>query len=380
MSDNKIPYTPFPANGYFGPEYFCDRNDELHQLIQNLKGGHSITLTSMRRIGKTGLIRHVQHTLNKDWICIYVDILATENMSQLLNMLASAIARVFSERSGVGRKIWNALKQLRPVVGFDAITGEPNLSFDLDESESRKHIESLLDLLDKQEKRVLVAIDEFQQILEYPEKNVDAWLRTKIQHLRNVVFIFSGSRQHLMTELFASPSRPFFRSTAFLHLEKIPHNVYREFIVEMFESRKKTISLRDVDDMLNWTRRHTYYVQVLCNRLFINSGRKVKEASWRSVAQKLLKEQEMFFFTYRDMLTKSQWQLLKAVAREEELFAPTAKGFIISSGLGSSANILRALDSLITKELVCEFRSDTGERCYCVYDVFFMRWVQEILQ
>ena len=61
---------------------------------------------------------------------------------------------------------------------------------------------------------------------------------------------------------------------------------------------------------------YTYYVQLLCNRIFLASGKKVQEDLWKQEAMRLLKEQEYIFYSYRDGLTKAQWNLLKAVAKE----------------------------------------------------------------
>lgn len=377
MKKNK-PQTPFPTTGYFGPEYFCNRKEETDTLIKNIKGGQSTTMTSIRRIGKTALIKHLQHEISDTWINIYVDILPTENLNQFLNYLATAIVKAVPEDTSIGRKIWNVIKLLRPVLSYDALSGEPNLTFNLDAEESKLHIENLFALLEKQQKRVLLAIDEFQQIISYPEKNCDSWLRTKIQHLHNIVFIFSGSRQHLMHDLFSNPQRPFYRSTLLLNIEKIDQEVYCNFIIEKFNEHKKFIPKELVLKILEWTNSHTYYVQLLCNRVFLNTNKKVTNEIWSDAAQKLIKEQEYVFFTYRDMLTKSQWNLLKAIAFGKEIFYPTSNDFISKFNLGSSASVLRSLGSLKSKELIYESYNAEGKLYYAVYDVLFQRWIESI--
>jgi AAA+ ATPase superfamily predicted ATPase len=374
----KTPQTPFPTVGYYGPEYFCDRDEETKKLLININGGHSITLTAIRRIGKTGLIKHLLYNLSKDWICIYVDILATENLNTFLNYLATAIINAVPEKSSIGKKIWKAILKLRPLITYDTLTGEPGLSFSVSHEESKLHIEGLFGILENQENRVVIAIDEFQQILSYPEQNVDSWLRTKIQHFQNTVFIFSGSRQHLMNDLFSNPSRPFFRSTTFFNLDKIDLEIYCQFIIEKFALHRKTISKQNVMEILEWTNIHTYYVQLLCNRVFLNSGKNVITENWHQEASKLLKEQEFVFFTYRDMLTKHQWNLLKGIALEKYVYSPTAKEFIRKYELGSSASVLRSLESLENKELIYLSYDKSGNSFYSVYDVLFQRWIETI--
>lgn len=374
----KKPSTPFPTTGYFGPEYFCDREKETQNLLDNIKGRQSTTLIAIRRIGKTGLIKHLTNRITDDWICIYVDILPTENSNELLNYLATSIVRAVPEKSGIGKKIWNFIKSLRPVFSFDPLSGEPNVSFNMTTSESQTQIESLFDFLEIQKKPVLVAIDEFQQIINYPEQNCDAWLRTIIQKLQNVVFIFSGSQQHIMNDLFSNPEKPFFRSTLFLNLKKISFNIYRQFIIDKFYENSIIIDKENASEILNWTNTHTYYVQLLCNRVFINSKKVITRETWQTEAIKLIKEQEYVFFTYRDMLTKQQWFLLKAIAREGKQYLLTSKYFISKYNLGSSASVLRSIESLQKKELVYRQYDENGQLYYSVYDVLFQRWLESL--
>ncbi|MCF8299226.1 MAG: hypothetical protein K9J13_16885 [Saprospiraceae bacterium] len=374
----KKPSTPFPTTGYFGPDYFCDRENETQTLLSNIQGKQSTTLTAIRRIGKTSLIKHLQNSISDEWICIYLDILPTENVNDFLNYLATSIIRSVPEKSSVGSKIWTFIKSLRPVLSFDPLSGQPNVSFNIDINESKNQIEGLLNFLDNQKKPVLISIDEFQRIIDYPEKNCDVFLRTIIQKLQNVVFVFSGSQQHIMSDLFSNPSKPFYRSTLFLSLDKIQFDKYQEFIIEKFSSNKKKIDEKVASEILNWTNLHTYYVQLLCNRVYINSKSKVTSSIWQNEAIKLIKEQEYVFFTYRDMLTKPQWILLKAIATEGNVTSITSKDFILKYGLGGSATVLRSVEALQTKELIYQQYDESGKLFYSVYDVLFQRWLEGI--
>jgi len=375
MKFNK-PSTPFPSVGYYGPAYFCDRETETETLVNTIKGGQSTTLVAIRRIGKTGLIKHLQYQLNKEYICIYADILPTESSVDFLNTLATSILNSFPEKTGIGVKIWNFIKSLRPVITFDNLSGEPNVSFNIQAKESEHQIEVLFAFLEKQEKQVVFAIDEFQQILEYPEKNMEARLRTLIQQLKNIVFIFSGSQPHLMNEMFANPSKPFFRSTVFLQLGKINFESYQEFIVQKFSEFKKEIRKEIVAEMLEWTTVHTYFVQLLCNRVFINSGKKVTTENWQNEALKLLKEQQPVFLGYRDILTREQWKLLKAIAYSGKAYSLTSRHFIEKYSLGSSATVIRSIKSLQKKSFIYNQYDSDAKLYYSVYDVLFQRWIQ----
>ena len=375
---NKKPFTPFPTTGYYGPAFFCDREEESRKLISHIMSGQSTTLAAIRRLGKTALIRHVQQKMKPEWIPVYADILPTENADDLLKYLATSIIQAIPEKSRQGKKIWALIKSLRPVISYDSYSGMPNLSFSLRPDESRQPLQELLSLMEQGDKPVLFAIDEFQQILNYPEPNVDAWLRKIIQELKNVVFIYCGSQQHLMNDLFTNPSRPFFRSTLFQQLDKIPSEIYAKFITEQFYKHGRKIPFESVDEILAWTDVHTYYVQLVCNRVFANIPGNVPEKAWKGEALKLLKEQEYVFFGYREVLTQAQWHLLKAAALEGKLYAPTSKDFIGRYQLGSPATVLRSIDSLLRKELLFKNFDKQGTTYYGVYDILFRRWIETI--
>lgn len=370
------PENPFIITGYHSPEYFCDREDETLQLLSNFTNGVNTTLTSIRRIGKTGLIKHVLGQLSKNWNGIYVDILPTENLSGFLNVLATSIVNAVPERESLGKKIMNFIKSLRPVFSYDVLTNAPQVSFNVNPDEAEYNIQSIFRFLSEQKYNVVIAIDEFQQILKYPEKNTDSWLRKIIQEMNNVRFIFSGSRQHLMNELFDSPSRPFYRSTSLLPLGKIPVEEYSHFIEKQFISYGRSINRNVIDEILKWGNLHTYYVQLLCNRVFASGKKVITSEVWREEAYTLLKNEEVFFINYRNLLTNPQWQLLKAVAAEGVVVAPTSKDFIGRHNLGSPSTVLRSLNSLIDKEMIYRGFNSAGAVYYSVYDVLFQRWAE----
>ncbi len=368
---------PFPTLGYHGSDYFCDRKEETQQLLRNLVNGSSTTIIAIRRIGKTGLILHALSNLPKGWKGVYIDILATENLNDFLNALASSIIQAVPQKSGIGRRFWEFIQSLRPIISFDTLTGAPQASFNISPKEIEVNIKSVLQFLDNQEFKTVIAIDEFQQILNYPEQNIDAWLRGTIQHLKNVVFIFSGSQQHIMTEMFTSPSRPFFRSTQFIKLGKIEESIYADYVKINFSKYGKQIDLELAKGIIQWCSRHTYYVQLLFNRIFSATNTNVTVEIWHQQADQLLKEQEAIFISYRSLLTSSQWKLLKAIALKGEVFTPTSKDFISKYQLGSSAALLRSLNSLRKYELVYSDFDPNGKSYYCVYDVLFQQWCKE---
>jgi len=369
---------PFIDVGYKGGSYFCDRKTETQQLIYYIKNQTNVTLFAFRRLGKTGLIKHVFHQLakEKNLVCIYLDIFSTTNKAEFINQLATAVYNAFPEKNHIGKKIISAIQSLRPTISFDDLTGVPSISFDaVSASHQQNTLASLFSFIDQQNIKVVFAIDEFQQILSYPEKNMEAILRTHIQQLKNTSFIFCGSNQTMMHEIFNSAKRPFFASCSYLNLACIEQKEYSKFISKLFKRHKKTIENEAVEFICEWTLLHTFYTQNLCKEIFAKSAKEVLVEHVKETAAEVLKLQEGKFYQYRNLLTTSQWKILTAIAKEQHLTQPNAKRFLIKYSLGTPSAVSRAIESLLKKEMILH-NAGVEVPYYEVYDKYLMRWLQ----
>ena len=267
------------------------------------------------------------------------------------------------------------LKGLRPLFGIDPLTGSPQVLLSYQNETEKEHtLEGLLQFLEQQKTPVLLAIDEFQQIREYPENNVEALLRTYIQRLHNVCFIFCGSKKHMMVDIFSNPQRPFFSSTQFIGLQAIPEEKYMGHIRRMFLEGEKQIEDVAVKYILDWTKRHTYYTQRLCHDVYDIEKECVDTDDVRSCCDTLLKLNEPYFLQYKRLLTDGQWNYMIALAKEEEVTQPYANAFLKKYNIGATAVARRQLQTLIEKDLVFE-ETTTDHSYYRVADLFMLRWL-----
>ncbi len=369
---------PFVIQGYKGKTYFCDREEETTRLVDYINNQVNVTLFAFRRLGKTGLIRHVFELLksNKKIVCIYVDILGTNNLTEFINQLATGIYNAFPPNKSLGKKIIETIQSLRPIISFDELSGNPTVTFNSARQEQQANtMGQLFAFLDQQNVNVVFAIDEFQQILTYPEKNIEALLRTQMQQLKKTTFIYCGSNQKMMHEIFNSAKRPFFASCTNLYLDFIPKEKYVLFIGKTFKRYKKTITDDAVDFICEFTMLHTFYTQYFCNRLFTKNIDKININDVKTTALEILKVQEPTFYQYRNLLTVGQWKMLKAIAKHERLYQPNAKDFITTNNLGSPSMVTRGIEALLTKEMV--FYDTAVEKPYYeVYNKYLMRWLQ----
>lgn len=368
---------PFLITGYYSPDYFCDREKELNLLKKNIGGKNNTTLISPRRLGKSGLILRLFDDLKKEgnYSTLYVDIFATRNIEDFIKAITDSILKEFPEHTSVGRKFWNFIKGIRPIIRFDQISGLPQVEITYqNEAEKTETLRSLWQFLENQDKPVVIAIDEFQQIREYPQSNMEAILRTEIQHLHNVVCIFSGSKRNMMIDIFSNTKKPFYNSTSFLNLEKIDREVYADFINFHFLSNNYTISKDDIFYILEFTEGFTYHTQKICNKLYENRKPDIVKDDILLVINELLNENNIQYAQIKELLTTAQWNYLIAIAKGGKIQQPTAQEFIMKYKIGTPANSRRLLKALIDKDLILE-NLNIKWKDYQLYDVFLKHWL-----
>jgi AAA+ ATPase superfamily predicted ATPase len=369
------PQNPFIVSGYYSPEFFCNRKNEAARIINALENGRNITLFSIRRLGKTGLIDHVFYHLktNKKFHLFYLDILPTTDLSGFINLFAATVlGKLESAPEKFIKKIGDLFAGIRPAISFDPYTGMPTLQINIQSTEDAdKSLQKIFAYLKQTGKNIVIAIDEFQQIVSYPEKNVEAVLRTNIQRAAGINFIFSGSQTHILLSIFSQYGKPFYQSTEMVQLERIEKSEYSKFIISKFERGKKKISDSAAELILDICRVHTYYVQFLCNRLYGLKNNLITEPLVRETLKSILKENEAVYINYRNLLTDYQWKVLTAIAYEGNAKLITSKDFISKHHLGTPSSVHTAVKSLLEKEMVYKEQDD-----YFIYDVFLERWLE----
>ena len=204
---------------------------------------------------------------------------------------------------------------------------------------------------------------------------MDAVLRTELQRSPNIHCIFSGSQRHILMDLFNNASKPFYGSADQLELHRIDRDVYTDFACKLMKRHKRSLKKEDALFCYDWCRGHTYYVQVLFNRMF-GDGRPLTRATIVDVMLSIVREQDAIMVTLRSALTKNQWALFEAVSKEGEVSTPTGGAFITKYNLGSSAALVLALHALIDRELIyiTDYLDENGKPVYAVYNPFHGAW------
>lgn len=165
----------------------------------------NVTLISLRRLGKTALIRQF-FASQRRFAPAFVDLYRTTDQQDMVLRIAQETLRQVGKPTGAWLKeVASAIRSLEFNLQFDAVTGLPELGVSLRPGQMQVlALDELFKYLERHKKPVVLALDEFQQVMEYPEKNTEAVLREQVQKLRNVQFIFSGSDRRMMQAIFTA--------------------------------------------------------------------------------------------------------------------------------------------------------------------------------
>lgn len=377
--DKSLINNPFIVGKYLSDEYFCDRKTETDFLRKQIENGRNVALISPRRIGKSGLIRHFfnQADILEKYHVFFVDIYATNSLAEFVYTFGKEIYEQLKPQSTIWKeKFFQTISSFRMGFKLDPMTGAPGLDLGLGDIQApQTSLDEIFSYIDEADKPCIIAIDEFQQIGDYAEKNVEALLRTKIQKCEKAQFIFSGSKRHMMTNMFNSPSKPFYQSAISMGLDPIPLEIYNEFAIQLFEKRGKHIDSSVIENIWNTYDGYTWFVQMMMNELFAltDDGATCCVDMIPEAQRNVVMSQES---SYKDILSNippKQKIVLQAIAKEGIANSITSAKFIKKYNLNSASAVQAAIKLLLQNDIITK-----NENSYRVYDYFFAEWLAKV--
>ena len=371
---------PFVITGKIPTEYFCDRKEESRRIVKGVSGGENFCLLSPRRLGKSKLIRYCYDIpeISGKYYTFYIDILHTKSLQEFTFCFGQA---VFTQLHTQSRRMLDAfvrgLKSINGKFGFDPMTSMPTFTLELGEMDRPEYtLTEIFECLENADKPCIVTFDEFQQVGKYPEKNIEALLRSHIQHLSNVRFIFSGSELHIVSQMFLSSSRPFYHSASILELHPIKPSVYTPFVTGHFEKAGKIIAPEDVLKVYALFEGNTYCIQKTFHEAFdaVPEGGRCTLAVLRQIIDSILEESGTGYRMMLSEIPTRQKELLYAIASEVEAEKIMGEDFIRKYALVSSSAVQTAVAKLRKMDLVA-FRDGK----YFIPDVLFRLYLQRLV-
>ena len=340
-----------------GGNNFTDRIEETKRIKLDFENGVNVILISPRRMGKTSLIKKVISEIDNPMLkIIYMDIYDCRSEYDFYNRFAETIMKSTGNHlEQVMENIKRFLVRISPKISFSP---EPNSEFSVSLGITPKDYspEEILNLPERIAKeqgvRLVVCIDEFQQIGEFTDSlTIQKRLRGVWQHHQNVSYCFFGSKKHLMENIFQNRRMPFYQFGEMLHLKCIPTIYWVPFICSRFEKYGKKIAEEYASRICQVVKNYSSYVQQLAWNVMAETEKEVNEESFEEGLKALLEQNSSLFIQQTDGLTTYQLNFIRLLCKDiHSGFTTQAVSEIYP--LGSKSNIDRIKKSLVDKEII----------------------------
>ncbi len=342
---------------------FCNRTKERLQLKQFIRNGRHVVLIAPRRYGKTSLINQTLLELKLPSALLELTLAVNiKDVEQIIiqhvsNLLYSILPRATKSRQVILR----LFKWLRPELVLTA--GGQKLAFnpDWDKLNPVDTISEVLKKLDEASglvgKRVVVVMDEFQQLSEMEGYIVESSIRHAMQYSKYTTYVFSGSHRHMLLDMFNRKSRPFYNSCEIMSLGRIEMKDYKSFIQGAAQEQwGKPLSRKVLDKIFSLTEFHPSYINRLCGYFWLTneypSPESVDQYWWKLVESKRSELAEDIL-----SLSKNQRKILTHFATFPTT-QPGGQDVCKATGL-SEASIRQALKVISSKDYI--FKTEEGE-------------------
>jgi len=366
---------PFKYGTVVEEPFFFDRQDELKQIIETLKGGNNLVIYAPRRYGKTSLVIKAMHELEKDgYRCIYLDFMTVYSRESFIETYSKAILSRQSQWKKAIKTFSDFVKGIKPSLSFDS-EGNPEFSIDFMENKvSDLTIESVIDMPEKladHQHPIIITMDEFQDIQKLNGKNFEDLLRSKIQHHKHLNYLFLGSKTHLLNDMFSNKNRPFYNSALTMNIGPLPYQETIEYLIGHFSDSDIMLSEANAAHLIDMAGNIPYYIQFLASVIWqdaVNTSTTIDSELIDRNADKILELKQDYYFELFDRCTIYQKKLLRALAISGQNIY--SNDYAREFRLSTPSTTQKAMNGLINDGLI-----DKQGNQYLFNDPFFKRYI-----
>jgi hypothetical protein len=351
---------PFIFGRLAADKNFTNREKELEHLKQNFISGINTILISPRRWGKSSLVQKSGDEAfrsEKNLKMVYMDLFNIRTEEEFYKNLSEKIFKAVSGRmEELIENTKNFMKQWVPKITFTP-DAQQEISFGLDWHKVKKQPDEILNLAEtiaiEKGLKIVICIDEFQNIAYFEDPLAfQKKIRSHWQGHQKSSYCLYGSKRHMLMEVFASSSMPFYKFGDLMFLEKISSEDWQPFIVGRFKSTGKKIQKKLALRIAELMENHPYYVQQLAQLCWLRTDKETDDAVIDESLDSLIMQLSLLFQSLTESLSTTQVNFLKALL--EGVTMLSSKETIEKYNLGTSANVNRIKGALIGREIIDE--------------------------
>ncbi|MFH1776509.1 MAG: ATP-binding protein [Candidatus Omnitrophota bacterium] len=358
---------PFRFGNVVTGAYFTNRDKEIKEIAAELKAGQHIVLMSPRRYGKSSLINEAMKASGMKWFRINMELIADE-----VDLANYYVRNALSLSKFEKIKHYLTSLKIQPYIQIQPKTNEISVSF----STEKRNIAALLsDSLQLPEtiarnikKQIVIVFDEFQEIRRISPM-LERKMRGVFQYHQNITYIFIGSQESMIREIFQNKKNPFYKFGRHINLDKIPKAEFLEFVIKRFSSQK--IDAREiVNDILSFTNCHPYYTQQLCHEIYILSEKMIlTKGVINKAIDQIITEHHADYSRWWNSLTNTERKVIIGIVSGNS--HPTAQEFIRKYGIKSASTAGSVVSKLIALGTLIKINGGKIE----LEDPFWKKWI-----
>lgn len=366
---------PFNYTNIVEGESFCNRQKEKDELLNFIINSQNVLLYSHRRYGKTSLIFEVFKKARRKSPKIdtmHVDLYGSLSEKEFVAAILSSLSQIESKVERLVSLLKSTLRNIKLGWSIDPISGAPSgISVSFDYGYNEIMLDSIMGLLDRlsQKRKLVVVLDEFQEIANYGQRGFEKRLRKNIQLHQNICYIFCGSQRHILNDIFNSRNRAFYKLAAYYPIDKIETGYYLSWAKKLFAKKNIEIEPEIIKEVVFRCENHPMYIQQFL--YFLWDEPEISPEALNKIEHKILQRQYHELLNLWESLTTNQKKTLKLIVSTngKEIFYANA---IQSVDLKSGSQITRALETLIKRDIVLKNRD------YKIQDIMFKKWIQTL--
>lgn len=348
---------PFKFGTIVEDDFFTDRVKELEEVKQKLDSENHLVLISPRRFGKSSLIQKALIQMGRPSLTI--DMMNVLSVNSFASILLKEIFRLYPFE-----KIRHMMTHFRivPTISTTPIGDSVEVSFNpsMDENVVLEDAMALLEKVTTPDNRLIVVLDEFQEVTEI-SKNFDRQLRAIMQRQKGLNYVFLGSQESMMTDIFEKKKSPFYHFGQRMTLSKIPYDDFYCFLSKRLTGIDEDEKSIIVSQILEFTNVHPYYTQQLASIVYdMIKYHSIKQNVVREAIDAILRSHDLDFERLWASMNRTDRRILLDLARQKKT---TAGRYVPTSTVYSSLQRLAKKGYLI--------KSDTYE----IEDPFFCQWI-----
>jgi len=353
---------PFKFGSIVSDSFFTNRQEEYEKLSRMLASSNHVIMIAPRRFGKTSLVYKV--VTNTDRPVLWLDIQLLTNTEDFATQLLKQLFKKYPfEKLKFMVRNFRIVPSLsiHPVSNNVEVTFEPRV-------DSFVHLEDVLNLIVKlgEEKvKPIVVFDEFQE-LRYLDKSLEKRLRSVIQFHQNINYLFLGSAESMMKQIFENKKSPFYHFGQLFTLKKIPYNDFYNFLQNRFAVITDK-SFEITEKILKFSNCHPYYTQQLAFHIWLALEREdyYEKMITETIEDVILLHNNDFERLWNNFNNTDKKVLIElAFEKEESSFA-----MLSYKSRSATSTIFSALKRLTEKGILIKTEK------YEIDDPFFRNWI-----